>query len=422
MKLGNRIKRIRLLKGLKQADICHGIISPTHYSNIENCRYTPSIDTLKLLASRLDVPETYFQNVYEDTSEMQDLLSTLEFKIEKERVEEVQEYLDSHQNQLQYIPSIRQEYYFLLLKFLALVKIERDDQAIKLYENEIAMVEIDESQLFVSTRHQYLYVTAVYHYYVGDYKISGEAFKRILLMNEDPLFKAKISFNIATTHYYLCQFERASKYAIEAKDIYLMLHEWEKVGDCYNLIALLCREMNEFDEAEKYIQKGFTIIFNESHYLKAILHHNYALILLDKKHYEEAFEQIEYAIEFKKNVSHADMFVSLNLRLELLLKMESLSSIKNEMAIVKSNIRTKNNEGNYSLVASLIEFKLEHFKQYEELITTSIEIFKEHIDLKQMKIATEHYANYLAMNKKYKKAFEMQVLCTKCLKKYKGEI
>ncbi|MGG0663913.1 tetratricopeptide repeat protein [Viridibacillus arvi] len=422
MKLGNRIKRIRLLKGLKQADICHGIISPTHYSNIENCRYTPSIDTLKLLAGRLEVPERYFHNIYEDTTEMQNILSTLESKIEKESVEEVRQFLDLHQDQFRYIASIRQEYYFLLLKFLALVKMEQDNLAIELYENEIAMVEIDESQLFVSTRHQYLYVTAVYHFYVGNFKESGEKFKRLLVMNEDQLLSARISYNIAMSHFQLCQFERALKYAIEAKDLYLKLHEWMRAGDSYNLIAGLLIEMHDLDEAQEYLQKGFNICQPEFENLKALLHHNYAMILLEQGLLEEALSQIEYAIEYKREISYADKYVSNRLRCEILLELDRLVEAKKEMSTLENSIRTISNKADYFLFSAMVEYKEGNFDKYEEFISKSIEIYKEHINLKQLKLASEHYANYLAMKKKYKKAFELQLLCTECLKKYVGEI
>ncbi|MGE7919818.1 helix-turn-helix domain-containing protein [Viridibacillus sp. NPDC093762] len=422
MKLGNRIKRIRLLKGLKQADICHGIISPTHYSNIENCRYTPSIDTLKLLAGRLEVPERYFHNIYEDTTEMQNILSTLETKIEKESVEEVRQFLDLHQDQFRYIASIRQEFYFLLLKFLALVKMDEYDIAFKLYENEIATVDIDESQLYVATRQLYSYVTAVYHFYIGNYKKSVEYFKKILQLHEDPYMIARTSFNLALSHYHLCLFERCLKYAKDAKDIYLSLHEWDKVGDCYNIISISYRELHEYNEAEAYIEKGFNICREDFSSLKSLLHHNYALVLLDKKQFEDALIQVNKSIKIKKTLDYSDIFVSLNLRLEIYLELDEILELRANLQTLKSHIRNNKNEASFLLLNAMLEYKSGNLSDYEEFICASIEIFKRHTDLKQMKIATEHYANYLAMNKKYKKAFEMQLLCTECLKKHLGEI
>ncbi|MFF3100104.1 tetratricopeptide repeat protein [Viridibacillus arvi] len=422
MKLGNRIKRIRLLKGLKQADICHGIISPTHYSNIENCRYTPSIDTLKLLAGRLEVPERYFHNIYEDTTEMQNILSTLESKIEKESVEEVRQFLDLHQDQFRYIASIRQEFYFLLLKFLALVKFGEDEQAFELYESGIATVDIDESQLYVATRQLYSYVTAVYHYYIGNYRKSVEYFKKILQLHEDPYMIARTSFNLALSHYHLCLFERSLKYANDAKNIYLTLHEWEKVGDCYNIISASYRELHEYSEAETYIEKGFNICQEEVLGLKSLLHHNYAVVLFDKKQLEDALTQVNKSIEIKKTLDYSDLFVSLNLRLEIYLELNRISLITNELDTVKSYIRNNKNEASFLLLRAMMEYKLGNLSKYEENICASIEIFKQYTDLKQMKFATEHYATYLAKNKKYKKAFEMQVLCTECYKKHLGEI
>lgn len=294
---------------------------------------------------------------------------------------------------------------------------EQDNLAIELYENEIAMVEIDESQLFVSTRLQYLYVTAVYHYYVGDFKESVERFKRLLVMNEDQLLKARVSYNIAMSHLQLCQFERALKYAIEAKDLYLKLHEWMKAGDSYNLIGSILTEINEFDEAQVFLQKGFNICRPEFHNLKSLLHHNLACILFEKKLFEEALIQIDSAIEYKKTISYADNYISIKLRLDILLELNQLSYVESQIPLLVSNIRTKKHKAGYYFLAARVDYKKGDFEKYEDDIQRCIELYKEHPDLKHLILASEHYATYLAMNKKYKKAFEMQLLCTECLKK-----
>ena len=59
LNLGKRIKNIRESKGLTQGDILTGIVSNSHYSNIESGRYNAAKETIKLIAKRLDVPEDY---------------------------------------------------------------------------------------------------------------------------------------------------------------------------------------------------------------------------------------------------------------------------------------------------------------------------------------------------------------------------
>ena len=66
MHIGSRIRRLRESRSLTQKEASSGIISTSHYSNIESGRFEPSNDVLELLADRLDVPICYFQRIYED--------------------------------------------------------------------------------------------------------------------------------------------------------------------------------------------------------------------------------------------------------------------------------------------------------------------------------------------------------------------
>ncbi len=60
MNIGKKIKDERLRKGMTQAALCEGNITRNMLSAIENGKATPSLETLTLLAARLELPMSYF--------------------------------------------------------------------------------------------------------------------------------------------------------------------------------------------------------------------------------------------------------------------------------------------------------------------------------------------------------------------------
>jgi len=60
MELGQKIKALRLEKGLSQRQICGEFMTRNMLSLIENGAAKPSMDTLRYLAARLETPVSYF--------------------------------------------------------------------------------------------------------------------------------------------------------------------------------------------------------------------------------------------------------------------------------------------------------------------------------------------------------------------------
>lgn len=60
MKLGEKIRQARLSKGLSQKTLCGDTITRNMLSQIENGSANPSMATLRQLASRLELPLSYF--------------------------------------------------------------------------------------------------------------------------------------------------------------------------------------------------------------------------------------------------------------------------------------------------------------------------------------------------------------------------
>lgn len=60
MELGIKLRQARLEKGLSQKALCGDLITRNMLSQIENGNANPSMETLRLLAARLELPLSYF--------------------------------------------------------------------------------------------------------------------------------------------------------------------------------------------------------------------------------------------------------------------------------------------------------------------------------------------------------------------------
>lgn len=74
MDLGQRIRQVRLEKGLSQRQLCGDVITRNMLSQIENGSAHPSMDTLRYLASVLEKPMGYFLEEEAVTSPNRDVM------------------------------------------------------------------------------------------------------------------------------------------------------------------------------------------------------------------------------------------------------------------------------------------------------------------------------------------------------------
>ncbi|MDW0115080.1 helix-turn-helix transcriptional regulator, partial [Sporosarcina saromensis] len=140
LRIGNRIKRQREFKGLTQKEASRGITSVSHFSNIENGRFQPSADILRLLAKRLEVPVEYFLDIHIEDIDTEKTLDEYEYIINSKDVKKIEEFESKRSDDLIYIPSIVQEFRFNLLKYLSFLEQDRFNEAICHYKKEISGV------------------------------------------------------------------------------------------------------------------------------------------------------------------------------------------------------------------------------------------------------------------------------------------
>jgi len=249
------------------------------------------------------------------------------------------------------------------------------------------------------------------------HKTSISFFKELLKGNEENSnYKPKVLYNIAMSMYNTYEFSEAIEYAKESKILYLKLHEWERVGDCYNLLVVLNREIKNYPVAETYLEKGFKIAKPDSFELKAKLYHNYALICFDQGRYKEALDCVNKSIEIKKENSIPEMFVSYKLKLNIIFNIDDLLLLNKTLKIASEFVKTKIHEAQYLYIVAKKHYISGEMDLYEANINKAINILQGQKCWKELRTVAENYSLFLESNKRYKKSLELQKVCNNAMK------
>lgn len=416
MHLSNRIKRLRLKNNLTQANLCKGIISVPHYSNIETGRFSPNIETLELLANRLHIPANYFLAINEECPLTENALTQYEELIMKGAQEEINRFYNNKLDRFSFIPSYKQELYFYLLRFIELVNSNNIREAMNLYEEDIKDIPNIDSLLNSKREQKLHYVSGLYFYFKKQYWPCIQHFKQMISLDTDMHLTSKAYFNMGLAHYKLNDYVNALEHTRKAKLSYFKLHDWSKVGDCYNLMAVLFREMGLPSESESYITRGFDIATSDAYELVAKLNHNLALLKFDAKDYHEATTLINNSISLKLQNCPFNIFNSYKVKLNIFLATKDIIMLKKTLKEAAEFVNNPLEKATYNSIKAKMHYLLEDYPIYEKLISKSIEGYLETSNWKSLILATEHYSTFLEANKKYKKAFEQQRLSIKAYK------
>ncbi|WP_203249140.1 tetratricopeptide repeat protein [Sporosarcina beigongshangi] len=418
MHIGTRLKELRTIRGLTQATLSHGITSAPHYSNIEGGHFATSQDILLLLAKRLSVPSAYLTNGHVQDKKIAILLKQYEHILNEDRLEEALSFREAHEKSFTYIYSLHQELHFKLLRCLDLFKI-RELVAFKHFYIEKIAPYIDQDTLHNLSTHiqeSFNYISGLYYYVKAEHEACIPFFINVLKSNENPLIQARLNFNIALANFRLNQYTTALEFAEKSQRLYLNLHDWNKTSECYNLIAVLYKSLNNLERAEFYIQKGLHIINNETEEIYFKLLHNLVLIYRVKEQYDEALELIKKCILLKQNYNPDNLFISYRSKLTILLKMGDIDGVINDIELARASCKSTLDKMHLQAIEGQLCLLQNRDSDYAKLIEECIDYYFENKKWKSLKDISEELAKYFAQKKQYKKAYELTKLSLLAIK------
>ncbi|MBB4823402.1 transcriptional regulator with XRE-family HTH domain [Sporosarcina luteola] len=421
MYIGSRIHKLREERGLSQKEASYGIISTSHYSNVESGRFVPSEDVLRLLAERFDVPFSYFFDIQKQDPALQKLLEEYEQLLSTE-ADQASRFTTKHAAKFSYIPSIQQEFHFNILKYISLVKTGEVRQAQKIYANE--MIHLSQTDLETNKPlfTHYLYISGLFCYFNKNYRASITYYNTILELARKEEIIAKTFYNMSLALFHLYDYAEALDFVKKAQQQYINLHKWRAAGDCYNLAATILIELNKTTEAKQQIQKGFSVLGDNVSETSARLYHNLAYIQYQEKTYYDALKTINQCIELKQNMSRENLIKSYTLKISILFHLEDFMAIQDNIKQIQRFKLRERERIQLRYIETKMYYAVREFSLYEKNMQGCIRYFQNNEEWKYLKEAARHFSLYYANQKKYKMAYHYQDLCILSYQRLMGEM
>jgi transcriptional regulator with XRE-family HTH domain/Tfp pilus assembly protein PilF len=403
--IGNRLKKIRSLKGVPQSKVCKGIVSPSHYSNIESGRYEASEDILESIAERLHVPTKYLVGIHDDSPTTSELLLEYENLVEQD-TEKADAFFEKRKKQLEYIPSIHQEMEYLLIRCMHhLKKVEIPEAKERHEELTFYVQEENLGALSNKTNYKFYYVTGLLNFYLRNYLESDNHFNKALKVARNDQDEARILFNLTLNYYAINDFHKALLYAHDAKNIYMDLHLWKETIESYIALGVLYIEIEDYDSAKDVLKKGLSLAKEKDLQVhSAKLLHNLGLIYYKTNEYSTSLTYFQQSLEKKKKYDPSEVFITYFAILKVYLETQNFRQFIVQLNEAKEICRNKIETYQLKVVEAKMEYLLFHTDKYNVLMEECLEFFYTNQIWDEVIDNAQHFSDFHYENRRYKKA------------------
>lgn len=294
--IGEKLKSLRVARGLSQLQLSVGICTASAISQIETNRMTPSSELLTKLAAKLDVDVSYLGT---DSDLRTDVL-VIEGYIAKEDFEAALNHIETAQKKTCIDPSLAHD--LKLWKGMALSRLDQGDEAL-----DVLMGLDNQANYLTSTKWAKLLnelgnacfrmyrFNLAYSYYVRAYQKSIE-------LDRDDFFVGTISYNLANTCRWLGLFDQALMYIKAAQELYSNLVNHTKFADALLTKGITLQKLGRSSEAELCIQQAVVLYDTERNMQKASeARHAYNYLIMLSAEPKVAIEKLTGSVaEFER--------------------------------------------------------------------------------------------------------------------------
>jgi len=256
--LGQKIRELRIRKGLTQSDLSAGLVTPSMISQIESDKANPSHNLLAAIAEKLDTPIEYFLTDTETQMEKvsvykiaKALMATREYTQAIEMLKDLELNPSPHVSSIDVSYDLAEcylhvgEYSTATERFEAVL-----DSAMARNDNTVSLLVLN--QLGELSYLEKNYPIAI-HYWKKAHEMIKKGHPAELYLH------AKIVQNLGAVYYKLGEYTEALTYYKEANTLLEGSHHFKKIGDIYLNLSFTYRDMGEFEKAAEYSQFALSI-------------------------------------------------------------------------------------------------------------------------------------------------------------------
>lgn len=256
--LGQKIRELRIRKGLTQSDLSAGLVTPSMISQIESDKANPSHSLLASIAEKLDTPIEYFltdtETQMEKVSEYKiakALMATQEYERAIPMLKELEENPSPHVSSIDVAYDLAECYLHVGEYVVATERFESVlDSAMARNDNTVALLVLN--QLGELSFLEKNYPIAI-HYWKKAHETIKKGHPAELYLH------AKIVQNLGAVYFKLGEHTEALQYYQESNELLEGSHHFKQIGDIYLNLSFTYRDMGEFEKAAEYSQFALSI-------------------------------------------------------------------------------------------------------------------------------------------------------------------
>jgi HTH-type transcriptional regulator, quorum sensing regulator NprR len=256
--LGQKIRELRIRKGLTQGDLSAGLVTPSMVSQIESDKANPSHQLLCAIAERLETPIEYFltdvQTQMENVSAYQLACAYIGNQQYEQAIPLLLHLKESHATHV----SVIDVSYQLAICYLETGKFDKAAELFD-YVYETAMTKKDH-MLVANVQYQLARIAferkefpIAAHYLEKAYEYLQQAGP------VDPLLYAKVVQILGEVYTRMGDSEKAKHFFAESYESMIHFRDLRKMGDTYLELSATCREQGYFERAAEYAQIAASI-------------------------------------------------------------------------------------------------------------------------------------------------------------------
>jgi HTH-type transcriptional regulator, quorum sensing regulator NprR len=313
--LGQKIKELRVQKGLTQSDLGAGMVTPSMISQIEADKANPSHKLLQAIAEKLETPIEYF-------------LTDMQMQIEQIATYKVARAMMEAGDFAPAVPilhdlmedSIPQLHSAEIQYDLAVCQLETNqlDEAMDGFDRvlssaatrkDIHMQILALRNLGIVEERRHNYPLAIYHW--------QKALDLIDKVEEsDPFLTAEILRQVGEVNNYLGEREHALGSYAKAHKVLAGTANFKKIADLYRKLGQSFKDLGDFDRASEYSQHAISLYRGLKNIKLAIeVKENYGIVKGESGELEEALQTLasclaeyeEYGYQEKMAHTHGEM-------------------------------------------------------------------------------------------------------------------
>jgi tetratricopeptide (TPR) repeat protein len=304
--LGQKIRELRIRKGLTQSELSEGLVTPSMISQIESDKANPSHQLLSSIAEKLETPIEYFLTDVESQLDKVSAYYVAHAVMLKGEYQQAIELLSRIKEAPSTQISMADIKYDLAYCYLHLNELDKAndlfDECLEIAitgKDSIRMITIM-NQLGTVTFKQKNYPIAI-HYWKKAYDLASKA------ADVDPYLVGEIANGIGIVHSQFGEWEQAKEYFAEAVRLFKGSHNISQIADVYVELAKTYRNIGDFERAMNYSQSA-SALYQGLQSLRTVIDSDahYGVVLGETGSALEGIEKLETCMVLYENTGFPD--------------------------------------------------------------------------------------------------------------------